>query len=160
MDQKIETMAREFLEEFFRLGRYHPSRKIGTSMRGEAFLLMYLWKTKRSVTPGELGKAMKTSSARIAAALNNLERKGQIVRKTEKKDRRKTLVELTPQGEIEAEKWKQAPFYMVSQLMERLGEEDSEQLLYIIKRINEIVPQMEWDGCKEDNRGGKDDIEV
>ena len=38
----FEELASEFLEDFFRLGRYHRSREISSSMKGEAFLLMYL----------------------------------------------------------------------------------------------------------------------
>lgn len=161
---EFEELAREFLEEFFRLGRYHHSREISSSMKGEAFLLMYLWKKQDAATPGELGKAMKTSSARVAAALNNLERKEMIVRKAEEKDRRKIRVELTAKGEEQARQWQQIPMRMISRLMEQLGEEDAKQMLHILKRINEIMPQI--DCCdrlnegEKDNRGGKDDIEV
>ena len=158
MKQHTEDLAREFLEEFFRLGRYAPSRKVSHSMRGEAFLLLYLWKKQDSATAGELGSAMKISSARVAAALNNLERKGQIVRRTDAKDRRKTLVELTAEGERQAREWQQMPLHMITQLMERLGEEDAQQMVYLLKRINEIMPQMEHceNVCKDlegkDNR--------
>ena len=157
----FEELASEFLEEFFHLGRYHHSREISTSMKGEAFLLMYLWKKQECATPGELGKAMKTSSARIAAALNNLERKGQIVRKADGKDRRKIWVELPRNGEEQAREWQQMPIRMVTRLMEELGEEDAKQMLHILKRINGIIPQIE---CAEQteciHKGGKDDIEV
>ncbi len=166
MEEKLEDLAREFLEEFFRLGRYHHSRQIGNSMKGEAFLLMYLWKKQDCATPGELGKAMRTSSARVAAALNNLERKGQILRKTDEKDRRKIRVELTPKGAEQAREWQQMPIRMVTRLMEELGEADAQQMLHIMKRINEVAPRIEFcEECcegqkKNDNRGGKDDIEV
>ena len=119
----FEELASEFLEDFFRLGRYHRSREISSSMKGEAFLLMYLWKKQDTATPGELGKAMKTSSARVAAALNNLERKGMIVRKAEEKDRRKIRVELTGKGEEQAKQWQKMSLCMVTRLMEQLGEE-------------------------------------
>ena len=164
MEWKLDELAQEFLKEFFRLGRYHRSREISSSMKGEAFLLMYLWKKQDTATPGELGKVMKTSSARIAAALNNLERKGQVVRKTDMKDRRKTMVELTPEGAEQAKQWQKMPLCMVTRLMEQLGEEDAKQMLHILKRINEIMPQIDCcDSVNEgekDSRGGKDDIEV
>ena len=146
---ELEELAKEFLEEFFRLGRYTQSREISHSMRGEAFLLMYLWKKKDGASPGELGKVMKTSTARIAAALNNMERKELVVRKADKKDRRKTCVELTEKGKIQAQKWHNMPLLKVSQLMERLGEEDAKQMVHILKRINEIMPQMESSVCAD-----------
>ena len=154
MEWKLDDLAQEFLKEFFRLGRYHHSREISNSMKGEAFLLMYLWEKQDSATAGELGKVMKTSSARIAAVLNNLERKGQVVRKTDAKDRRKTMVELTPEGAEQAKQWKQIPLRMVTRLMEQLGEEDAKQMLHILKRINDIMPQI--DCCDSVNEGEKD----
>ena len=154
----FEELASEFLEELFRLGRYHHSREISSSMKGEAFLLMYLWKKQGSATPGELGKAMKISSARVAAALNNLERKEMIIRKAEERDRRKIRVELTAKGEEKARQWQQIPLQMTSLLMERLGEEDAQNMLHILKRINEIIPQIECAEQENVHEGGKNDI--
>ena len=157
----FEELAREFLEEFFRLGRYHHSREISSSMKGEAFLLMYLWKKQGSATPGELGRALKSSTARVAAALNSLERKNQVTRKTDQKDRRKVLVELTEEGRKKAEECRRVPEQMVTRLMEHLGEEDAKNMLHIMKRINEIMPQMECpDHTENVHEGGRNDIEV
>ena len=87
-----------------------------------------------------------------------------IVRKAEEKDRRKIRVELTGKGEEQAKQWQKMSLCMVTRLMEQLGEEDAKQMLHILKRINEIMPQIDCcDSVNEgekDNRGGKDDIEV
>lgn len=158
---EYEDLAKEFVEEFFRLGRYTQSRKVSSSMRGESFLLMYLWRKKDSASPGELGKAMKASTARVAAALNSLERKELVVRKADEKDKRKIRVELTQKGEEQAKQWQQVPIHVICQLMEKLGEEEAQQMLHILKHINEIMPQMECGGCKEKiQEGGRHDIEV
>ena len=50
---------------------------------------------------------------------------------------------------------------MVTRLMESLGEEDAKNMLHIMKRINEIMPQMECsDQIENTHIGGKHDIEV
>ena len=161
MEYKTEELAKEFLEEFYRLGRLTQSRTISHSMKGEAFMLLYLLQKGEGATPGELGRALKSSTARVAAALNSLERKGQVTRTTDAKDRRKVLVELTEEGKRKAEECKRVPEHMVTRLMEQLGEEDAKNMLHILKRINEIMPQMECqDPTKNVHKGGKNDIEV
>lgn len=161
MEYRTEDLAKEFLEEFYRLGRLTQSKKISHSMKGEAFMLLYLLQKGEGATPGELGRALKSSTARVAAALNSLERKGQVTRTTDEKDRRKVLVELTKEGRKKAEECRRVPEQMVSRVMEQLGEEDARNMLHILKRINEIMPQME---CKDQtesvHEGGKNDIEV
>lgn len=149
MEYRTEELAKEFLEEFYRLGRMAQSRTISHSMKGEG------------ATPGELGRALKSSTARVAAALNSLERKNQVTRKTDQKDRRKVLVELTEEGRKKAEECRRIPEHMVTRLMESLGEEDAKNMLHIMKRINEIMPQMECpDQIENTHIGGKHDIEV
>ena len=161
MDYKTEELAKEFLEEFYCLGRLAQSRAISCSMKGEAFMLLYLLQKGEGATPGELGRALKSSTARVAAALNSLERKNQVTRKTDKKDRRKGLVELTEEGRKKAEECRRVPEHMMTRLMERLGEEDAQSMLHIMKRINEIMPQMECpDQTENVHGGGQNDIEI
>lgn len=161
MEYRTEELAKEFLEEFYHLGRMTQSRTISHSMKGEAFMLLYLLQKGEGATPGELGRALKSSTARVAAALNSLERKNQVTRKTDQKDRRKVLVELTEEGRKKAEECRRVPEHMVTRLMERLGEEDAQSMLHIMKRINEIMPQMECpDQTENVHEGGRNDIEV
>lgn len=165
MEYTYEDLAKEFLTEFYRLGRLTQSKTISHSMKGEAFLLVYLLQKGEGASPGELGKALKSSTARVAAALNSLERKKLVIRKTNEEDRRKVLVELTEEGRKKAEECRQVPEHMVAYLMEQLGKEDAIHMLHIIKRIIEIMPQMECSICEgerieNEDRGGKDDIEV
>ena len=161
MEYRTEELAKEFLEEFYRLGRMAQSRTISHSMKGEAFMLLYLLQKGEGATPGELGRALKSSTARVAAALNSLERKNQVTRKTDQKDRRKVLVELTEEGRKKAEECRRIPEHMLTRLMESLGEEDAKNMLHIMKRINEIMPQMECsDQIENTHIGGKHDIEV
>ena len=158
---EFEELAKEFLMEFYRLGRLTQSKTISHSMKGEAFMLLYLLQKGEGATPGELGRALKSSTARVAAALNSLERKNQVTRKTDQRDRRKVLVELTEEGRKKAEECRRIPEQMVTRLMERLGEEDARHMLHILKRINEIMPQMDCGSCmEEEDKGGKHDIEV
>lgn len=52
----------------------------------------------RAVTPGEIGAAMHTTSGSITSVVDTLERNGFVRRSAHGDDRRKVLVEITPEG--------------------------------------------------------------
>jgi DNA-binding MarR family transcriptional regulator len=57
------------------------------------------WLTEGSMSAGELTEATGLSSAATTTLLDRLERKGYVRRVRDTMDRRKVLVELTPEGE-------------------------------------------------------------
>ena len=67
MEYRTEELAKEFLEEFYRLGRMAQSRTISHSMKGEAFMLLYLLQKGEGATPGELGRALKSGTEQPGA---------------------------------------------------------------------------------------------
>ena len=69
--------------------------------QGEMRLLGCLHAGADGRTAGELSMLLELSTARIAAMLNNLERKGAITRARDKADRRRVVVRLTAQGREE-----------------------------------------------------------
>ena len=66
--------------------------------QGEMRLLGCLNAGADGRTAGELSTLLDLSTARIAAMLNNLERKGAITRARDTADRRRVVVSLTEQG--------------------------------------------------------------
>ena len=66
--------------------------------QGEMRLLGCLNAGADGRTAGELSTLLDLSTARIAAMLNNLERKGAITRARDTADRRRVVVRLTEQG--------------------------------------------------------------
>jgi DNA-binding MarR family transcriptional regulator len=56
------------------------------------------WLTEGAMTVGDLGAATGLSSAATTTLLDRLERKGYVRRERDTADRRKVLVELTPEG--------------------------------------------------------------
>lgn len=57
-------------------------------------------------TAGDLAREMKVSTARIAALLNKMEKKGLIISTPSSEDARKVNVEITSLGSESAEKMK------------------------------------------------------
>ena len=111
--------------------------------QGEMRLLGCLNAGADGRTAGELSTLLDLSTARIAAMLNNLERKGAITRARDTADRRRVVVRLTEQGRNEV----QTSFYR------RMGEADTRELLRLSDRAGEIAQQI-YEEQKEDTPCG------
>lgn len=131
-------LAEEFLQNTYRLSRHSMYKKINESMHGEIFALQYIASQKGAVQPSEISNMTHVSSARIAATLNSLESKGLITRRIDSKDRRRILVELTPNGKEEANKYFHKILKKVSYILSELGEHDATEFVRIINKLSEI----------------------
>jgi DNA-binding MarR family transcriptional regulator len=126
------------------LHRLKSHKHINEAFRGEAFILDCLACCKRNLHPGEIGQEMEVSSARIASALNRLEKKELITRQIDTQDRRGILIEITPKGREVAEENRQMILRFAADMLERLGEDDAREYVRIQKRLATILPE-----CKE-----------
>ena len=113
-------------------------RAFHTTMRGEACLLIYLWMRHQPVQPGELREFMSVSSARIAALLNALEKKGYLIRTPASDDRRKILVSLTDAGVALANTFTDDVKNSTADMLAQLGAQDTTEFLRILNRILQI----------------------
>ena len=131
-------LAKEFLERIYRLSKHSTHKEINESMHGEIFALQYIAFQKGAIQPSKISKMIRVSSARVAATLNSLERKGLITRRIDTSDRRRILVELTPNGKEEAEEYFQMIVENVAKMLSGLGEHDATEYVRIIGRLTEI----------------------
>jgi DNA-binding MarR family transcriptional regulator len=134
------ALAREYMKILYKMRKRKSPKRINDSLHGEQFVLAFLSRHDGRVIPGDISKEMGISSARVAAALNNLEVKGMISRSIDPCDRRRILVELTDAGRMqEAEHTKQI-MGMLARMLEGLGEEDSVVFLRILGKLSELAP--------------------
>lgn len=131
-------LAEEFLQKIYRLSKSSTHKEINDSMQGEIFALQYIAFHKGAVQPSEISNMTHVSSARVAATLNSLESKDLITRRIDSSDRRRILVELTPNGKQEAEKYFQMILKKVTEMLSGLGEYDATEYVRIIGRLSEI----------------------
>lgn len=108
--------------------------------RGEMFVLEFV-RSRGQVLPGEISRAMQVSTARIAAVLGRLETKGLLVRTPLKEDHRKVVVSLTPSGEETIRAHYEKMRTHVDAVFCSLGEEDTDQLIRILKRVKAVIDQ-------------------
>lgn len=133
---EINDLASEFLHAMPHLHRSRPQKQITESMRGEHFIVQYINIMGRKVQPSEISAEMEISTARVAAALNGLEKKGMIRREIDPSDRRRILVDLTDVGRERADEVSEHMMYGVRMLFEYLGIDDSRDLVRLVKRMS------------------------
>jgi len=139
-------LARQFLETTYRFQKNIRPMKIDESMRGENFVLSLLAQKGECALPGEISSEMNISTARIAATLNSLESKGFITREIDKNDRRRILVELTPEGREQAHRQRHKILEGTTRMMELLGEEDAREFVRILEKLARLGPEIMGNG--------------
>ena len=121
--------------------------------QGEMRLLGCLNAGADGRTAGELSTLLDLSTARIAAMLNNLERKGAITRARDTADRRRVVVRLTDQGRHEVQTSFNEAVACLSEVYRRMGEADTRELLRLSDRAGAIAQQI-YEEQKEDTPCG------
>lgn len=142
---EIRQLASEFLSVMPIMHRTRPQRQINESMRGEHFIIQYIRVQGSKVQPSQISTEMNISSARVAAALNSLEKKGFIHREIDPSDRRRILVSLTKEGKAHAEKDGKRMVEGVCRLFTELGLEDSKEIVRLMNRVAAIMEQHHTD---------------
>lgn len=136
---EYEVLAREFMECMHMIKKAGPQKPIEESMRGEAFVIQFLSHHGDSVLPSEISNIMGISTARIAATLNSLEKKGWITRRIDTDDRRRILVDLTSEGKAHAEQHHRHMMENTIKLLSMLGEEDAREYVRLSRKLAEKV---------------------
>lgn len=137
-----EALAKVMLNRMFDLNKTRPQRNLNEGMRGEGVALQYIIHHGGKVIPSEISSFLCISTARMAVALNNLERKGFITRRIDASDRRRILVEATEAGKAFAEKKEAHMLRHTTQMLMRLGEHDATELVRILERVACVMMEM------------------
>ncbi len=136
-----EKLARDYMKVMYQMRRRNAQKQLNDSMHGEHFVLSYISKHEGGVIPSEISNEMGISTARVAAALNNLEGKGLITRAIDEADRRRILVNLTGAGRAQVERHDQKIMMITTKMLQYLGENDAKEFLRIMKRLADKMPE-------------------
>jgi DNA-binding MarR family transcriptional regulator len=143
-----QALAAELVKRLFVISKNGPQREMHKSMRGEAFVMQYVIFHNGAVVPSEMSKYMNISTARMAVALNGLEKKGLITRRIDPADRRRILVDLTDNGRDFATEKRTHMLLHTEQVMRKLGERDAEEFVRLIGRVADIVDVLHTDDAE------------
>lgn len=136
-----ESLARDFMEVMHHMHGRNAQKRVNDSLHGENFVLSYISKHEGNVIPSDISNAMGATSARIAAALNSLEKKGLISRRIDAEDRRRILIDLTDAGREHVHEQNQMMISFVTNMLQYLGEDDAKEYIRIMKKLADRNPE-------------------
>ena len=142
MDDKkkyYEEKAKELLNFNMMAKQSKMSDNLHKMARGEAIMLECLAHSDNGLMPNEIAKSAHVSTARVAAILKAVEKKGYIQRISLEGDRRKVNIVLTEAGLKKVEDRREEMLKGIACYLEVLGEEDTENLLRILEKTKNIM---------------------
>ncbi len=110
-------------------------RLIDDGYKGMFVILKILQESDKGVVAGEIAKKMNVSTARVASALNSLEKKGYIERKSEKSDGRKVVIFLTEQGKTALTERKKHISNVVSCMFDNISKEETKEFFSLLNKL-------------------------
>lgn len=138
-DDKYLELAHELMRNVHALARCGPHHAIQASMQGLPAVMRILFEQDHPISPGELAQRTQVTDARIANVLRVLEERDLIERKASQSDRRRVEVSLTPKGRKMAKERRQKGTRLLVSFLERLGYDDTEELVRLLRRIVELM---------------------
>ena len=91
---------------------------------------------------GEVAVRMHITSGTVTSLLDNLERKGYVVRSSDRDDRRRVLVDITPTAQTVLDEALPGVQQVARQLIDRIGPERQRALLDILDEIRHAVAEL------------------
>ena len=152
-----KSQARQLFEAMTKIKRIRSRASQDLKMpRGEHLMLNVIWEfmSKKRVQnngiepipPGmkvsELSEHLKISLPSVSQMVNGLEEKGYVERVTTKNDRRVVYICLTEQGKLILEEVTKECMAFTDEIVDRLGSEDTDQLVHLLNRLYTIIGDM------------------
>ena len=126
------SLAQELLTVRAKLLQVPANQQLSQMVRGEMFVLNYLFTHEGAIHPKELSRQMAVT---IASLLNHMEQKQLLLRRADPEDNRQVIVELTEQGRQTTLKIREQVIQYLCAMLEALGPEDAQAYIRIQKKI-------------------------
>lgn len=134
-----EDKAKLFLENFYKSRPVFFLEKLNDNTKGIFVILRLLAYSTEEIFAGDISSKLSFSTPRVAAALNTLEKKRYISRKTSTSDARKTIVNITDEGMAALKEREAELLKFVTLLIDKVGEQDLNEFLRIAVEIQNAV---------------------
>lgn len=149
MENHLKEQLARALFRFKKVGVDFP-QELDISM-GDLFLMNRLktntCESDNHATVADLQKKLFVSKPAVSQMYKSLEKKGYIQRETDKNDRRKVIVTMTPKGHEVLQSVKEYFDDRLSQIIEQFGEENTAALIDLFQRFADIAENL--------NKGGE-----
>lgn len=128
-----EDTAEELMRAMESFIQTEHARTFDKRSKGEGMVLKYLSCNSGTAVPNDLAEWSHNSPARIAATLNRLEEKGEIVREVDPNDRRKITIKITRAGSKRTSKEHSEMRNRITTTLKAMGEHDAKEFVRTIK---------------------------
>ena len=128
-------MAQEFCKAFTGKGCRKVTKLLDEGFKGMYVILRILRNSETEVLPSDIAKRMDVSTARVAAALNSLSKKGFIERIPDNLDGRKIVLKITPSGLQALEEREIVVYNLIEMFLKKITEEEATTFLAIVKKL-------------------------
>ena len=91
---------------------------------------------------GTVCRMLHRSMPSITRSVNVLEEDGLVTRQASREDRRGVYLSLTDKGRETLRQSCEARFGIIEDMLDRLGERDTESLMHVLARLGEVFDQM------------------
>lgn len=139
-----DERAECYLKKLYKARPKNFIERMDNKSRGVFVLLEALKGAKKEVCAGDISKAFKVSTARVAKILKKLANKGLIETTVSQEDKRRVIVKITDLGRKEVEKGENEMICIMKKLISEVGEEDMNEFLRIFAKINETLDKMDF----------------
>lgn len=143
------TYAEEAERELMQLmvqNRHGAFSKLEKSSKGARIVIKVLDRIGEPTNPKYLAETLNLSTARIAAVLGNLEKRGLISRTMDPDDRRRINVSLTESGKKAAKAEMQDMCNRIIRAFELMGEEDTKKYLELTAKFVDYSQKIAMEG--------------
>lgn len=134
--EETEKLAEEFI-------RSRPMRflkDVNATNAGIGLVLKLLHiSTEGKLTAGDISESMGVSTARVAVLLKKMEKKGLIVKESDKTDARVTVVCLSEEGRKKASEMQRNMLERISTVIDKLGEDKFRQFIALSVEFKEAM---------------------
>jgi len=130
----------QIMQDFHKIGM--NTKSTGDLSRSELMMLKMIKlhsAATEGVTNSTLSELLEISKSAVSQMINALEDKAYVERLTTKNDRRLVYIRLTVSGEQRLEQQLQALLQRMAEIFDRMGREDTEDLLRLLEKLYLIV---------------------
>lgn len=128
-------LANQLIDLRAKAPRTKIDRSISKIGQGEIFVLNYLSANGDHAYPKDISKALKLTTARIAAILKSLEAQELITKTKDPFDNRQAIIKLTKKGTASVEERRAALLRSTAKILEALGEDDAKAYVRIQEKL-------------------------
>lgn len=126
----------------------HPKELFHTmdlNQAGIGAVLRLVYESEETVTAGKIADFMGVSTARVAVLLKKMAAQGLIIKESDAKDGRVTVVRLSEQGTARVEAMRSHLYTHIGAVIDKVGMERMQEFITISGEIRDAVTKLNFD---------------